>query len=363
MIRQRFSTKVLPGAAALLGMAFLGSITASGQNAAASKTSGEANHQSTWTVPRLADGHPDLEGIWTNKTITPLERPKALGNKAFFTPEEAKKFTQATLERTNKDRRGGGVRDVLNAYNAFWWDSGTKVLPNMRTSIITDPPDGRIPPLTAHREAQMQEEREAIKIRCERPGCEIANSGQPMPSDNPKDLDLMTRCISFGTVVPMLPSAYNNDYQIVQSPGTVAIDTEMVHEVRRIPTNASPHLPSNVREWYGDPRGHWEGDTFVVDSTNFNGQLGGRMRAADKNLHIIERFTRVGPNTLLYRFTVDDPTAFTKPWSGEIPLTKISGLLYEYACHEGNIGMRDILTAAKRDEKKAAAAQAAAKKN
>jgi hypothetical protein len=305
------------------------------------------------TVPRTPDGHPDLQGIWTNKTITPLERPKELGDKAFFTPEEAKAFTKNALDRGDKDRRGGGVRDVLNAYNAFWWDSGTKVLTNMRTSIITDPPDGRIPALTPHRQAQLQEQAEAVKIRCQKPGCEIANGGQLSPSDKPTDLDLMTRCISFGTVVPMLPSAYNNDYQIVQGPGMVAIDTEMVHDVRRIPTDGSAHLPATVREWVGDPRGHWEGDTLVVDSTNFIAGTG-RMQGADQNLHLIERFQRVSPDVLLYQFTVEDPTAFTKPWSGEIPMTKSDGLLYEYACHEGNIGMKDIIAAAKADEKKAA---------
>ena len=324
-------------------VAFLGSLPVFSQSAPS---------ENSWTVPRLTDGHPDLQGIWTNKTVTPLERPQALGNKAFFTEEEAKAFTQDTLQRNDKDQRGGGVRDVLHAYNAFWWDSGTKVLRNMRTSIITDPPDGRIPPLTPQRQAQLQERALAVKVRCERPGCEIANSGQLSPADKPEDLDLMTRCISFGTVVPMLPSAYNNDYQIVQGPGMVAIDTEMVHEVRRIPTDGSAHLPPNVREWIGDPRGHWEGDTLVVDSTNFTGET--RVRGADENLHLIERFTRVGPDTLLYQFTVDDPTAFTKSWSGEIPMGKTDGLLYEYACHEGNIGMKDIIAAAKAEERKAA---------
>lgn len=307
-----------------------------------------------WTVPRTRDGHPDLQGIWTNKTVTPLERPKSLGNKAFFTPEEAEKFTQSSLDRSNKDRRVSGVRDVINAYNAFWWDRGTKVLPNMRTSIIVDPPNGRMPPLTPQRQAVMHQEMEAVKMRCQHPGCAVANSGMAAPADSPKVLDLETRCISFGTVVPMLPTAYNNNYQIVQGPGVVAIDTEMVHDVRRIPTDGSSHLPSSVRQWFGDPRGHWEGDTLVVDSTNFNGRFFGRLRAADKNLHVTERFTRVGPKTLLYQFTIDDPTAYTKPWSGEIPLTSISGKLYEYACNEGNVGMRDIIKAAREDERKAA---------
>lgn len=344
-------------AASAMGLGAAFGLTAHAQDAGRGAKAGGAPAGaggSAWTMPRRPDGHPDLEGIWTNKTITPLERPKSLGNKAFFTPEEAKKFTEQTLERTDKDRRQEGVRDVINAYNAFWWDSGTKVLANMRTSIITDPPDGRIPALTPQREAAMQKEARAVKERCEHPGCAVANSGRLAPADSPKVLDLMTRCISFGTVVPMLPTAYNNNYQIVQGPGTVAIDTEMVHEVRRIPTDGSRHFPSDVRQWFGDPRGVWEGDTLVVDSTNFKGQFFGRLAAADENLHVVERFELVGPDTLLYRFTVDDPTAYTKPWSGEIPLTRVSGLLYEYACNEGNIGMRDILRAARADESKAA---------
>jgi hypothetical protein len=306
-----------------------------------------------WTVPRLKNGHPDLEGIWTNKSVTPFERPKELGNKEFFTPEEAKEFMAKMGERMNRDNRTDDVRDVLNAYNQFWWDSGTKVLPNMRTSIVTDPPDGRIPPLTPEREAELAAQRKAVEIRCEKPGCAIANSGQPAPADEPQALDLMTRCISFGTAVPMLPTAYNNNYQIVQTDGAVAIDTEMVHQVRRIPTDGSAHLPSTVRQWFGDPRGRWEGDTLVVETTNFKGEFFGRMSAADKNLKVTERFKRVAPDILLYQFTVDDPTAWTKPWGGEIPLTRIDGLLYEYACHEGNRGMQNILRAARQDVEKA----------
>ncbi len=306
-----------------------------------------------WVVPRLANGRPDLQGIWTNKSITPFERPPELGNKEFFTADEAKAFMQKALERSDKDNRTDDVSDVLNAYNGFWWDSGTKVLPNMRTSIVTDPPNGRIPPLTAARRAQLDADRAALEARCKKPGCAIANSGAPAPADEPQALDLMTRCISFGTTVPMLPTAYNNNYQIVQSDGAIAIDTEMVHQVRRIPTDGSPHLPKQIKEWFGDPRGHWEGDTLVVESTNFKGDFFGRMTAADENLRVTERFTRVAPDILLYKFTVDDPTAWTAPWSGEIPLTRIDGLLYEYACHEGNRGMQNILRAARQDIKDA----------
>jgi hypothetical protein len=194
-----------------------------------------------------------------------------------------------------------------------------------------------------------------VRERCEQPGCAVANSGAPAPADEPEALDLMTRCISFGTVIPMLPSAYNNNYQIVQAEGMIAINTEMVHQVRRIPTDGKPRLPSHVRQWFGDPRGRWEGDTLVVETTNFKGEFFGRMASADENLRVVERFTRVAPDVLLYQFTVDDPTAWTAPWSGEIPLTRIDGLLYEYACHEGNRGMENILRAARREIRDAGA--------
>jgi hypothetical protein len=306
-----------------------------------------------WTVPRLADGKPDLQGVWTNKTITPFERPAELADKEFFTREEAEAYVSRTLQRMNRDNRTDDVNDVLSAYNAFWWDSGSSLLPSLRTSIVVEPKNGRIPALTPGRSAALAAQRAAVRARCEKPGCAVANSGQPAPADEPQALDLMTRCISFGTVVPMLPSAYNNNYQIVQTEGMVAINTEMVHQVRRIPTDGKPHLPSHVRQWFGDPRGRWEGDTLVVESTNFKGEFFGRMAAADENLRVVERFTRVAPDVLLYQFTVDDPTAWTAPWGGEIPLTRIDGLLYEYACHEGNRGMENILRAARQEIREA----------
>jgi hypothetical protein len=308
-----------------------------------------------WAVPRLGDGNPDIQGIWTNKTVTPFERPADLGDKEFFTPAEAREYVERTLARTNRDNRTDDVNDVLSAYNAFWWDSGTSLLPNMRTSIVIEPKNGRIPPLTAARQAALAAEREALRARCEKPGCAVANSGQPAPADEPQALDLMTRCISFGTVVPMLPSAYNNNYQIVQAEGMVAINTEMVHQVRRIPTTAKPPLPSSVRQWFGDSRGRWEADTLVVETTNFKGQFFGRMAAADENLKVTERFTRTAPDLLLYQFTVEDPTAWTGPWTGEIPLTRTDGLLYEYACHEGSRGMENILRAARQEMQRAGA--------
>jgi hypothetical protein len=306
-----------------------------------------------WKVPRLADGKPDLQGIWTNKTVTPFERPTDLGDKPFFTRAEAEEYAQRTLARSNRDNRTEDVNDVLSAYNAFWWDSGTSLLPNMRTSIVVEPANGRVPPLTAQRRAALDAQRDAQRARCEQPGCAVANSGQLAPADEPQALDLMTRCISFGTVVPMLPSAYNNNYQIVQAPGTVAINTEMVHQVRRIPTEPTPALPAHVRQWFGDPHGRWEGDTLVVETANFEGEFFGRMASADENLRVTERFTLTAPDLLLYQFTVDDPTAWTASWGGEIPLIRIDGLLYEYACHEGNRGMENILRAARKELREA----------
>jgi hypothetical protein len=340
----------MASAALLVALGVQGGLAAQSAKSAAA---GKQQAGEKWVVPRLADGHPDLQGIWTNKSITPFERPPELGDQEFFTPDEAKEFVSKTLEAGDRDNRTDDVRDVINAYNGFWWDSGTKILPNMRTSIVTEPANGRVPPLTPERRAALDRERAAVEARCKQPGCAVANSGTLAPADEPQALDLMTRCISFGTTVPMLPTAYNNNYQIVQSDKAVAIDTEMVHQVRRIPTDGSPHLPSRIRQWYGDPRGHWEGDTLVVETTNFNGQFFGRMTAADENLRVVERFTRVAPDIVLYRFTVDDPTAWTQPWSGEIPLTRSDGLLYEYACHEGNRGMQNILRAARQDIKEA----------
>jgi hypothetical protein len=305
-------------------------------------------------VPRTVDGHPDLTGIWTNVTITPLERPKELAGKEFFTEQEAVDYEKTTVQRRNRDNREnrGTNADVANAYNDFWWDSGTRVVKTRRTSIVVDPPDGHVPALTPERQRQLAAIADAKKRRCEQPGCEVENGGVPGPADGPEDRPLMERCLSFGNAVPMLPTAYNNNYEIVQTPGFVAIDVEMVHQVRQIPLDGSPHLPSHIRQWMGDSRGHWEGDTLVIDTTNFNGKTA--YRGSDQNLHLIERLTRTDADTILYRFTIDDPTAFTKPWTGEIPMVKAPGPLYEYACHEGNLGMVGILSSARADEKKAA---------
>jgi hypothetical protein len=288
-----------------------------------------------WTGPHTPDGQPDLQGLWTNATITPLERPKELTGKEKFTEQEAAEYEKRVLEETNKDRRDGSPEaDVGRAYNDAWWDRGTKVVPTLRTSIVVDPPDGKVPALTA--EAQKAASARAAVL-------------QRLPA-GPEDRGLPERCILWPTAgPPMLPSAYNNNYQILQTPGYVVIFIEMIHDVRIIPLDGRPHLPGHIRQWMGDPRGHWEGNTLVVDTTNFSGK--NPFRGSDGNLHLIERFTRIDPDTILYRFTVDDPTAFTKPWTGEAPMTKTPGPLYEYACHEGNYAMTNILSGARAEEK------------
>ena len=310
--------------------------------------------QSPKPAPRAADGHPDLSGIWTNATITPFERPRELAGKEFFTPQEALDWEKGHVRNFDKrDDIKGTTADVTLAYNDFWWDPGTRLFQSRRTSIVIDPPDGHVPALLPARQKQLQEEAAARRKRCDRPGCGLENSGQPGPADGPEDRPLMERCLSFSNAAPMVSSAYNNDYEIVQTPGFVGIDVEMVHQMRRIPLDGSPHPASDVRFWVGDSRGRWEGDTLVVDTTNFRGET--QFRGADENLHLTEKLTRLDADTLRYRFTVDDPTAFTHPWTGEVTFVKAKGLLYEYACHEGNEGMTGILAGARADEKKAAA--------
>ena len=341
------------GLASVTAAAFLASAPASAQSVSpASKTASAVKTEKAAKIPRTADGHPDLQGFWENVTLTPLDRPRDLAGKEFFTPQEAVEYEKSLVTRRNRDKRQPGtVGDVQSAYNDFWWDSGTKVVKTLRTSLVVDPPDGHVPPLTPERQKQLQARADAIKKRCEQPGsaCQIENSGNLGPADGPEDRPLMERCLQFAAGPPMLPGAYNNHYQIAQGPQFVAIDAEMAHDVRTIPLDGRPHLPPTVRQWMGDARGHWEGDTLVVDTTNFKDRW---FRGSDGNLHLIERFTMADANTILYRFTVDDPTAFTKSWTAEVPMLRVEGPMIEYACNEGNHGLAGILAAARAEEGK-----------
>ena len=289
----------------------------------------------SWSPPRAADGHPDLQGIWTNATLTPLERPRDLANKEFLSEQEAEAFAQRALHDADGDRRDGGSgADVNRAYNEFWRDRG-KVVPSRRTSLITDTPDGRIPALTAEGKARAAARAEARRLH---------------PFDGPEDRSPAERCLATPNAgPPMMPANYNANYQIVQAPGYVAILSEQIHDVRVIPTDGSPHLPATIRQWMGDSRGHWEGGTLVVDTTNFTDQTA--FAGSGPQLHLVERFTRTDANTLLYEFRVEDPATFTRPWIVQIPMTKAPGPLFEYACHEGNYGMFGMLSGARAEEK------------
>lgn len=302
----------------------------------------------SWALPRTSDGQPDLQGIWSNATLTPLERPRQLEDKQFFTEKEAAEYEKQLLEHNNADRRDNenAEADIALAYNNFWYDRGTKVVPTRRTSLIVDPPDGRIPPLTL--EAQ---KREAARAEARR--------GRG-PSDSWEDRNLAERCLTRGA--PKLPGGYNNNFMILQGPGYVAILQEMIHEVRIIPLDGRPHVPQNIRQWLGDARGHCEGNTLVVDTTNFRDEIRSNLYnccgAAGANLHLVERFTRVDKDTIDYQYTVDDSTTFARPWTVAVPLWRTPGPIYEYACHEGNYAMTGMLAGARAEEK---AAEEAAK--
>jgi hypothetical protein len=297
------------------------------------------------SIPRAPDGHPDLQGIWTNATITPLARPAQFSDKPTLTDNEAREYEAKDKETNTLDSdvnssfnaRTGGPG--VGAYNNLFVDRGSelaRVDGVKRTSLIVDPPDGKIP----------------------------ASVGRPRPQggggqgeqfaglsyDSVKNRPLSERClIGFGSTSgpPMLPVLYNNNYEIVQTPDAVMILVEMVHDVRIIRMNAR-HLPSDVRQWLGDSIGHWEGDTLVVETTNFHPL--NRFRGSSENLKVIERFKRVDANTILYRATIDDPTAYAKPWTLEYPFIATAGPVYEYACHEGNYSMPDILGGARKQE-------------
>jgi hypothetical protein len=290
-----------------------------------------------WTPPRTADGQPDLQGVWTNSTLTPLERPAELAGKKVLTEQEAADYVKGLLHTVNSDRRDGGTSvDVGRSYNEFWRDRGNNLVADRRTSLIVDPPDGKIPALTA--EAQKRVDANRVWMR-------------DHATDGPEGRSLAERCLAWTTAgPPMLPGPYNNDTQIVQGPGYVVILSEMIHDTRMIPLDGRPHVNSAIREWMGDSRGHWDGNTLVVDTTNFSSEYS--FRGSDTNLHLTERFTRISPEAIQYEFTVDDPTAFTKPWTARIPFNKTSERVYEYACHEGNYALTDILAGARAAERK-----------
>ena len=300
-------------------------------------------HAQTWTTPRLAWGDPDLEASWTNATLTTLQRAPELGSKAYFTPEEAAAFERQRTQATNADRplRPGEV----GAYNDAFFERGRGVK-TRRTSLVVDPPDGRIPAFTpdAQKRFDARQRDEALH-----------------PADRPADRWLTERCILFGATVPMLPEPYNNNYRIVQSPGVLTIVVEMNHDARVIPIDGRPQIAPQIEQWTGSSRGHWEGDTLVVETRNFKfnekSRFGVQYLAglSDEHLRVVERFTRTDARTLLYQARIEDPTVFTRPWSIEIPMERTNEALFEVACHEGNYGMANILSGHRAEERGVAA--------
>ena len=292
----------------------------------------------SWKVPRTAEGQPDLQGVWNFSTATPLERPSNLGGKQVLTDEEAEEFAQREAARTDHDKNPPA--DIVGNYNEFWYDANKKVVGTKRTSLIVDPADGRMPPLTPEamkKDAALAEARRGV------------GRHEPTPGGWVEDLGpggLQVRCImGFNSGPPMTPAAYNQNVQLFQSGQYVVILNEMIHNARIVPLDGRAHGP--IRQWVGDSRGHWEGDTLVVDTTNFLREtafVGGKTTAA---LHLVERFTRVDADTLLYEFKVDDPTIWTKPWTAQIAMVKSDQGMYEYACHEGNYGLPGILGGAR----------------
>jgi hypothetical protein len=307
-----------------------------------------------WRAPRTADGHPDLQGVWTNATITPLERPDQFGQRLVLNDAEARALEQAeadynaekdapsdlSQELTGRCRSGTGASC---GYNNFWIDRGSQVAiynGTKRSSLIVDPANGKVPALTPERQRGS-----AARVQISRNNF-----------DGPEARSLGERCIlAFGSSSgpPMLPVLYNNHYQIVQNRDHVVILVEMVHDARIIRLGGK-HPPPSVRRYMGDSIGRWEGDTLVVETTNFTDRE--TFRGATENLKVVERLTRVGPATINYRFTIEDPAAFTRSWSGEIPLNADNDKIYEYACHEGNYALPGILAGAREEEKAKAAA-------
>ena len=302
--------------------------------------------------PRMADGRPDLQGVWSYATVTPLERPSELAGKEFLTEEEAAAYeAERVLSRNadlNRDELVGLVtdrgvvngttetRDLALAYNDFWWDRGTTVVGTRRTSLVIDPPDGRIPALTAAAQTR-QAARTALSQR---------------PTEGPEDRSLSERCILRGNAgPPMTPAGYNNNFHLIQTPGHVVIFNEQIHDARIVAMDGRSHLPPEIRQWMGDSRGRWEGDTLVVETTNFNDQK--NFRGAGEGMHLIERFTRTDTETLTYEFTVRDPQSLATPWTAQIPMTQSLEPIYEYACHEGNYGMASTLSGARSIERDA----------
>jgi hypothetical protein len=289
-----------------------------------------------WKPSRTPWGHPDLQGYWTNTTTTPLERPDDLKDKAVLTAEELKKRDTQVAERVSFDRpsRQGDP----GAYNEFWMERGRL---NPRTSLIIDPPDGKMPPLTTEGQKRFDA---------------LAESRKARPADSYLDRSAYDRCITRGIPGLMMPGFYNHNYHILQTPSHVVIQVEMIHDARIIPIDGRPRLPGSLKQWLGDSRGRWDGDTLVVETTNISDAVFERPQsivafATGSDMKLIERFRRIDADTIDYQFTVHSPNVYSRPVSISLPMARIEGPIFEYACHEGNYAMTNILSAARAEER------------
>ena len=306
----------------------------------------------TGTQPLTSWGDPDLQGVWDFRTITPMERPGELADKAVLTEEEAAAFAEAQSRRLNRDlidSAQGGLNYAPEAdggvvpYNEFWYDRGTSVVSSRRTSLIVDPPDGRFPPLTPEGQRRADVLREIGREE---------QRGRPL-ADKPADRGMGDRCImGFNAGPPMVPSAYNNNFQLFQTSDYVVILNEMVHNARIVPLDGRPH--GAIRQWSGDSRGRWEGNTLVIDTTNFSGETS--LNGSGPTMHLVERFTRVDADTVNYAVTVENPDTWTRPWTMEVSLIQQDDQvpqMFEYACHEGNYSLATVLRGARLEEQAA----------
>lgn len=331
-MRHRLATEIGVLAALIACVPFAVALVAGQVPSSAANTKGTTKTETT----RTAWGDPDLQGVWSYATLTPLERPAAVAGREFFTREEAAaREAEAEVDAPPAPGDPG-------TYNAVWWDRG-KVASHLRTSLIVDPPDGRLP-LTP--QAQQRIEAQAEYTRAH-------------PADSWLDRSAWDRCITYHGVPP-ISTGYNNTYQIFQTPGYVAILVENIHDVRVIPLDRRPRLRDSIRQWNGDSRGHWEGKTLVVETTNYSDKTQLRFPSS-QHTRAVERFTRVADNVIDYQFTIDDPTVYTRPWTAVRPMMSLPNYrIYEYACHEGNYAMSGILGGARAEEK---SAEDAANKN
>jgi hypothetical protein len=323
------------------GMILLAASAAQTQTASAPAAAPAKATSAPKAIPRLMDGKPDMQGYWTNQTFTPLERPAQLKDKAFFTPEEAEAFALRALENVKDVPRGDQVKSDADIHydDGIWLLEGYVKGAMLRTSIITDPADGRIPPLTAEGQKRTQERAAARKL--------IG------PFDSAQARGLSERCIYWAHEgPPMLPTGYNSNLQIVQAPGTFVIQPEMMPVARVVPLDGRPKVGAALRAYRGDSRGQWQGDTMVIETTHYSEKTA--WRGSSENLRVTERLTMTSPTTIRYQFTVEDASTWTRPWSGEYEMARIDGPLFEYACHEGNYGLPSILKGARLAEQAAA---------